>query len=162
MSSSDGEEPVIDIAAVAQEFHRTVVEATPSWVRRCVIEVTTSQRIEMPDDFDDMMDQASARAARFIDVRLGALLDTDIDRQQSTPLAVIREAVRFPVEVLHQLGASQVHRLDMERWAFPNDPFGLTPANLADLDQSVHQAGLIWGATKAGLHLQRRRAEGLL
>ncbi len=162
MNPPSVDEPPGDIAALAREFHAAVVGSTPSWVRRGVVAVAGAQQLPLPENFEDLIEDAGARAARYVEAHLGELLEADIDRQQTTPLAVIRDAVRFPVEVLHQLGATQVHRLDMERWAFPNDPFGLTPASLADLDETVHHAGLVWGATKAGLHLQRRRAEGVL
>ncbi len=82
------------------------------------------------------------------------------DQQRSTPLSVFRDAARFPVEVLHQLGAHEVQRVDVERWASPNDPFAVTPASLIDVGEAVHEAGIMWGAAKAAVHLARRREEG--
>ncbi len=136
------------------------VADTPSWVATCVHRVVVSQRLQGGDDAELLVVDAATRAQAFVADRLGNLLTTDIDRQATTPLSVFREAVRFPVEVLHQLGAEPVHRGDVSRWAFPNDPFGVTPGNLSDVGEETHAAGIVWGAAKAGLHLQRRRDEG--
>jgi hypothetical protein len=43
---------------------------------------------------------------------------------------------------------------------FPEDVYGLGPASFADIDPSVHEPGVAWGAAKAYVHLARRRAEG--
>ena len=152
--------PDVDIETVARTLRSAAVEAAPSWVRRVVAEVAVRQGLDLAEA-EGLIVDAGERAARFVDERLGALLGVDIDQQRSTPLSVFRDAARFPVEVLHQLGATEVHRVDVERWAAPNDPFAVTPANLADVGADVHDAGIMWGATKAAIHLQRRRDEGL-
>ena len=151
----------IDIESVARDLHQAAVAATPEWVQGCIAQVTVRQGIAWPDDADVWVESAVERAVAFVDTQLGDLLGTDIDQQRTTPLSIFRDAVRFPVEVLHQIGAEPAHRGDMSRWAFPNDPFGITPGNLADVGATVSTAGVMWGAAKAGLHLSRRRAEGL-
>ena len=150
----------LDIETVASALLEAAVEATPSWVARSVNEIVGSQGLEVDDAHAERVADARERAQRFIETNLGALLRTDIDQQRSTPLTIFRDAARFPVEVLHAAGASEVHRIDVDRWAFPNDPFGVTPASLADMGPSVHEAGIAWGAAKAHVHLSRRRAEG--
>jgi putative CocE/NonD family hydrolase len=45
--------------------------------------------------------------------------------------------------------------------SFPDDAYDLGPASFADIDPSLHEPGLMWGAAKAHVHLARRRAEGL-
>lgn len=149
----------ITIETVATALHRAAVEATPSWVRRSIQRVATAQGLQGIDD--ELVADAAERATAFVDRRMGALLTADIDAQQTTPLSIFRDAVRFPVEVLHAAGATSSHRGDVSRWAFPNDPFDITPGNLSDIGDEVQQAGIVWGAAKAGLHLQRRRQEGL-
>ncbi|MEZ5227993.1 MAG: hypothetical protein R2710_15365 [Acidimicrobiales bacterium] len=44
---------------------------------------------------------------------------------------------------------------------FPDDLYDLAPATFADIDEALHEPGLMWGAAKAHVHLSRRRAEGL-
>ncbi|MFV2038936.1 MAG: hypothetical protein ACC660_01700 [Acidimicrobiales bacterium] len=150
----------VDIEGASAALRVAAVQATPAWVRRCVGEVAGRQRLDRPEHFETTLDEWAQRAAAFVDTRLGELLGADIDRQQSTPLEIFRQAVRFPVEILHGLGATPVHRGDMARWAFPNDPFDITPGNLSDIGEGVQQAGIVWGASKAALHLARRRREG--
>ncbi len=153
MSPSD-----VDIETVASELLAAAVAATPGWVRDSVARVAAAQGLDVDPA---AVDTAAAEAAAFVETRLGALLATDIDAQASTPLTVLRDAARFPVQVLHGAGAQPVPRPDTVRWAFPNDPFEVTPATFADLGEDVHQAGIMWGAAKASIHLTRRRDEGL-
>lgn len=148
----------VDIETVASELLAAAVAATPGWVRASIERVRVTQGLEVDAD---AVERAAADAASFVERRLGALLATDIDAQRSTPLTVLRDAARFPVEVLHGAGARPVPRPDTVRWAFPNDPFEVTPATFADLGEDVHHAGIAWGAAKASIHLQRRRDEGL-
>ncbi|MEM7285571.1 MAG: hypothetical protein AAF480_04395 [Actinomycetota bacterium] len=152
----------LDIETVASTLLEAAVEATPSWVARSVAEVVRAQRLDVDDAHAERVSDAAERAQRYIETNLGELLRTDIDRQRTTPLSVLRDAARFPVEVLHAAGAREVHRIDVDRWAFPNDPFGVTPASLADMGPQVHEAGIAWGAAKAHVHLRRRRDEGQL
>ena len=44
--------------------------------------------------------------------------------------------------------------------SFPDDPYDLTPGSFADVDPSLHEPGLVWGAAKAHVVLARRRREG--
>jgi hypothetical protein len=143
---------------VASELRSAAVAATPAWVRDSIARVAATQGLDVDAA---AVERAAVDAAAFVEHRLGVLLATDIDAQRSTPLTVLRDAARFPVAVLHEAGARPVPRPDTVRWAFPNDPFGVTPATFADLGERVHQAGIVWGAAKASIHLQRRRDEGL-
>ncbi len=150
----------LDIATVASALLEAAVEATPSWVERSVTQIVVAQGLETDDAHAGRLGDAADRAQRYVETNLGALLRTDIDQQRTTPLTILRDAARFPVEVLHSAGAREVHRIDVDRWAFPNDPFGVTPASLGELGPAVHEAGIAWGAAKAHVHLSRRRAEG--
>ena len=146
-----------DIAAIGAQLTEAAVAATPAWVRQCAAGVAQAQGLKVDEA---ALADAATRAQRFVEARLSDLMAIDIDRQQTTPLSIFRDAVRFPVEVLHQSGAQPIHRGDVSRWAFPNDPFGVTPGNLADIGPDVHEAGIVWGAAKAAIHLARRRTEG--
>lgn len=150
-------DPDLDIQDFADLLRREAVAATPAWVRRSIVGVAESQSIAIADPEEALIEDAQARGAAFVDQRLGQLLEADISEQKTTPLSVFRDAARFPVEVLHQLGASEVTRIDVERWAFPNDPFGITPRSLGELGPEVQEAGIAWGAAKAHVHLSRRR-----
>lgn len=110
-----------------------------------------------------VMDQARAagdEAALEIGPQVRALLLTDIDDQRTNPLAVVRRGVVYPTRVLRGAGVPPVVRDADAEARFPDDDYDLVPAAFADLDPSLHEPGLVWGAAKAHVHLARRRAEG--
>ena len=73
------------------------------------------------------------------------------------PLALLRTAVRYPTKVLHDAGAPVVERDKFSRERFPDDDYDLTPANWSDIDPSLLDLGIAWGAAKAFEHKQRHR-----
>ncbi|MGB1727392.1 MAG: hypothetical protein ACPHIW_04525, partial [Ilumatobacteraceae bacterium] len=93
--------------------------------------------------------------------RLGALLGTDVDEQRANPLDILRDAIGGPTAVLRAAGAQPVARDRFAEERFPDDVFDLTPATWADIDESLAEPGLTWGAWKAAIVLTRRREEGL-
>ncbi|HEY9555380.1 MAG TPA: hypothetical protein VIR58_01530, partial [Acidimicrobiales bacterium] len=82
---------------------------------------------------------------------------TDVDAQRSNPLALLRSAVPHLTAALRSLGVPAVERDVQAEQMFPDDLYDLTPAAYADIDQSVHEPGLIWGAAKAHVIIRRRR-----
>jgi hypothetical protein len=89
-----------------------------------------------------------------------AFLALDVDDQRSNPLAVLRDAVRRPTEVLRSLGVAPVERGEFEQRVAPADIYDLAPATWRDVDESLHEPGLMWGVWKAATVISRRRAEG--
>ena len=130
--------------------------ALPGWVERSV-----ARRMAEAGRSDPEVTAAAAaagvQAQREVGPRVRALLDADIDEQRTTPLSLLRDAVRYPTEVLRAAGVPGVVRDTFDERAFPEDDYGLTPASFADVDPSLHEPGLAWGAAKAHLHLTRRR-----
>jgi hypothetical protein len=59
--------------------------------------------------------------------------------------------------VLRAAGVPPVRRDEFAEHAFPDDVYDLAPASFADVDPSLHEPGLVWGAAKAHVHLSRRR-----
>jgi hypothetical protein len=102
----------------------------------------------------------AGRAARDSGVRrVRALLATDVDVQAGNPLAVLRSLVPHATAVLASAGAQPVARDEFSVRHFPDDVYDLTPASFADVDPTLHEPGLVWGAAKAHVHLARRRRE---
>ncbi len=91
---------------------------------------------------------------------LRSLLATDVDAQRANPLAVLRGATRFAHAVLADTGVPAMPRDQFARRSFPDDVYGLVPATWSDIDPSLHELGITWGAAKAFVHKARRRAEG--
>src|SRR5262245_13185594 len=107
--------------------------------------------------FDRVLaDAAAARATDDVNAALRALLERDVDAQEANPMAVLRAAVRFPTQVLRGANVAPMRRDEFAARAFPDDVYDLTPASFADVDPSLHDPGLRWGAAKAYAHLHRR------
>jgi hypothetical protein len=108
-------------------------------------------------DLADAGQAAGREAAAELGPRLRALLAADVDEQRANPLAVARAAVTWPTEVLRAAGEPPVRRDDHQRTHFPDDDYDLTPMTFADLDPSLHEPGILWGAIKARTHLLRHK-----
>ena len=93
--------------------------------------------------------------------RVRVLLRTDIDEQRANPLAMVRSGLGPVTDLLASLGVPEVERDPFVVRAFPDDVYDLAPATFGDIHESLQEAGLMWGAAKAHVHLSRRRAEGL-
>lgn len=146
----------------AEELAAAVERALPRWVEREVRRLMTAFRGGIDADTLAAARAAGVQARDEVGARLRALLCTDIDEQRTNPLAVLRGAVRYPTEVLRAAGVPPVVRDEWDERAFPDDVYGLSPAGWKDVDESLHEPGLVWGAWKAQQHLRRRRAEGRL
>jgi hypothetical protein len=131
--------------------------ALPAWVERSVERVIRAWK----GGVDDGARAAAAAAGRQAAVEVGpqvrALLDTDIDAQWTTPLSLVRGAVRYPTAVLHAAGVPPVLRDEQQERLFPEDVYDLTPASFADVDPPLADVGVAWGAAKAFEHLQRHK-----
>jgi hypothetical protein len=143
-------EPAAELLAVAA---RTV----PGWLRRITLDAAVRGGADVVGDGLDAM---ADRVARRTLGELEALLRLDVDDQDVNPLTVLRGAIAEPTEFLRARGVTPA-RLDpfvVER--FPDDVYGLGPATWSDVDPSLHEPGLMWGAWKAMTVLRRRRDEG--
>jgi hypothetical protein len=98
---------------------------------------------------------AGTEAATELLPEIRHLLAADVDEQRANPLALLRRAVAWPTRVLRDAGVPPVARDEHARTHFPEDLYDLTPMTFADVDPSLHEVGLLWGATKAHVHLRR-------
>ena len=137
-----------------------VEAALPGWVVRSVDRLITAWQGRMSEAVAEEAAVAGRTARQEIGPRLRALLATDVDVQSTGPLAVVREAARYPTDVLRRAGVPPVVRDAFAERTFPQDVYDLAPASFADLDPSLHEPGVRWGAAKAFVVLARRRAEG--
>ena len=134
--------------------------AVPGWLERCVVD--TARRMgavptpQMRADARAMSAECSPRVLTELD----ELLATDADAQTRNPLSVLRAAVSHPTAVLAAHGVRTPPRDEFAVRNFPGDVYALSPATFADVDESLQEPGLIWGAWKAKTVLDRRRAEG--
>lgn len=148
----------------AEALARAVEEALPSWVERSVERLVRAASEAGWTGGADASTLVRARrvgeqARAEVGAQVRALLESDIDEQRANPLALLRAAVRYPTEVLREAGVPAVGRDDFAEERFPDDIYDLTPASFADIDPSLHQPGLEWGAAKAWAHRQRHGGE---
>jgi hypothetical protein len=132
--------------------------ALPRWVVRSVEGRWRDWKGTDPEPgLRDAARRAGEKARAEVGAAVRDLLDQDVDAQRANPLAIVRRAVIYPTEVLRAAGLPPVVRDDFEERTFPDDIYALTPATFADVDPSLHEPGLLWGAAKAHAHLTRRR-----
>jgi hypothetical protein len=156
----DDPEDVAALGAVAAALADAVEAALPGWVERCVTRLAGVYRGEVDAAVAAAAVAAGRRAAQEVGAELRALLATDVDEQRTNPLTVLRLAVRYPTQVLAAAGVPPVVRGAFEERAFPADVYDLAPATWSDLDPSLQEPGIVWGAAKAHVVLARRRREG--
>lgn len=132
--------------------------ALPGWVERSVARLLVASRGEADAAVMAEAREAGAQARADIGGRARALLESDIDRQRTNPLSLLRQAVRYPTEVLRAAGVEPRERDEMQERLFPDDVYDLTPATFADVDPDLAEPGLAWGAAKAWTHRRRHGA----
>jgi hypothetical protein len=135
--------------------------ALPGWVERSVARVASAYWGAVPEEVRAAAAAAGERARAEVGREVGALLATDVDDQRSNPLSLLRGAVRYPTAVLREAGVPPVARDEFAEQAFPDDIYDLAPATWRDVDESLQEPGIAWGAWKAKTVLDRRRSEGL-
>ncbi len=132
------------------------IEATlPRWVERSVERLLVGHLGSADPGVMAEARAAGQRAVADVGPRLRSLLAADIDAQTTNPLSILRQAVRYPTEVLRRAGVPPVQRDRFAEQHFPDDLYDLTPTSFADVDPSLFEAGIAWGASKAWLHKQR-------
>ena len=125
------------------------------WIVRAIEQRATEAAV-VTDELLAEAERAGAAATTDIGGRIGDLLATDIDQQTSTPLALLRLAISYATAVLAEHEVPAPERPAFETDAFPDDTYGLSPANFADVHEDLRVPGLEWGAAKAYVHLKRR------
>ena len=158
-SSGPSAEDLLKLSEYATALADAIEMVLGSWVERSVERVYVQQLTRRPpQDVRDAAALAGAEAREEILPKVRELLALDIDEQRSGPLSLLRSAARFPTRVLLDAGVPTPVRDEFLQKQFPDDVYDLGPAAFADLDPSLHEPGLIWGAAKAHVHLARRRA----
>jgi hypothetical protein len=159
---ADDPQDAAALAGYADALVTAVDGSVAGWVERSVRSVLAAQDRTIDAAAEERLATAAAQARAEATARLRALLAQDVDEQRTNPLSVLRALVRFPTGVLTAAGAHPVARDEFAERNFPDDLYDLTPAAFADVDPSLHEPGLLWGAAKAHVHLARRRRQGRL
>lgn len=154
----DDPEDAAALARYATALADAVTAVLPAWVERVVASSwRTGTGVDPPSAVAAAAARAGQQARDDVGPALRALLAADVDAQRTNPLALVRTAVAHPTAVLRAGGLPPVRRDADAARLFPDDVYDLAPGSFADLDPSVHEPGLLWGAAKAHVVLRRRR-----
>jgi hypothetical protein len=141
-----------------QELADGIEACLPHWVERCVRDVMAAWQGDVTPAVAEASRMAGRTAAREVGAQVRRLLEADVDDQRTTPLQLVRAAVRYPTAVLADAGAPPVQRDAFTTRAFPADLYDLSPASWAEVDPALTDLGIAWGAAKAFVHMQRHRS----
>jgi hypothetical protein len=144
----------------ASDLYGAIAAVLERWLTVLVTRTAQHHVGDVPADLETAARVMAAAAAPRTLRRLHDLLATDVDEQRTNPLTVLRDAVAGPTAVLRSAGVPPPRRDDFDERAFPDDVYALGPATWRDVDDSLHEPGLMWGAWKAATVLRRRRSEG--
>ncbi len=147
-------------AEISSQLVDAVGAVVPGWIDRIITDRVVASGGDLTPELRGRAATAGAAAAADVVPRLRALVDTDLDSQRTNPLSLLRDSTRFAHEVLAGAGVPPVLRDQFSTRSFPDDDYGLVPASWEQVDPSLHEIGLTWGAAKAFLFKARRRAEG--
>ena len=143
-----------------QELFDAVMEAAPAWIQNRIVSIASAELGVCPAELRDQLEEVGRVTSEVIARNLAQLLSTDVDAQQTNPLHVLRGATTAATIALQSAKVSPVRRDEFEVRAMPNDVYAIGPLAWRDLGESVHEAGITWGAWKAAVVLSRRREEG--
>jgi hypothetical protein len=150
---------VVDDPTAAQDAGRVLADAVeaalPGWVERSVRRRLADAGRGPEPAVDAAATRAGHKAAAEVGAAVRSLVAADIDAQTTTPLTLLRGAVRYPAAVLREAGVPPVERDEVQERLFPEDEYDLSPATFADIDPALAEPGLTWGAAKAFEHIQR-------
>jgi hypothetical protein len=145
-------EPVADLLAAT-------TSVTPGWLRRITVQAASAGGVDT-SAFGDQLDVLVASESERLVGQLRQLLSSDVDDQRTNPLSLFRAAVGAPTEFLRSIGVPPPPLDHFAAERFPDDVYRIGPAAWSDIDPSLHEPGLVWGAWKAMTVLRRRRDEG--
>ncbi len=147
-------------AAISTDLVAAVAAVVPGWTARLVTDRVHAWRGHVSPEVVAAAAAAGVAAAADVVPRLRELVATDLDDQRTNPLSLLRDTTKFAHRVLVDLGVPALPRDEFSRRSFPDDVYALAPASWDEVDPSLHEPGLTWGAGKAFLFKARRRAEG--
>lgn len=133
-----------------------------SWLIRIAVDTCAIHGASVTPEFRDAAENAAREGSKWVLARLRETLEVDVDAQRVNPLQTLREAVRYPTRILRESGVPPKARDEYDEKINPDDVYGIGPAHWNDIDESLTEPGVVWGAAKASTVLQRRRAEGKL
>ncbi len=154
------DDPVEAYRRCAAQLIERLDEVIAGWIIRSVM-------VRVPDDWTaarrDRLHAEAVTVAHEVRAHvadeLEVLVETDVEAQWTSPLEVLRASVGPANDLLADAGVEPPLRDAFSVERFPDDRYDLSPANFDDVDPSLHEVGLAWGAAKAHVVLSRHRAD---
>jgi hypothetical protein len=147
-------------AEISDALLASVERVVAHWIERLVLGRVREWSGHVSPEVAAAAVAAGGSARDDVVPKLRALLAADVDDQRTNPLALLRSATAHATAVLRDLGVPAAPRDQFARGSFPDDTYGLVPASWEDVDPSLHEIGMTWGAAKAYVFTARRRDEG--
>jgi hypothetical protein len=148
--------------SASHDLIEAVDRVAGDWLARIATQVCRRHFGDVPTELANAIDVAAREGHAWIVGQLRDVLGADVDAQTGNPLQILRRAVSFPTAILQEAGIPAAVREEFDVSINPDDVYGLFPAHWSDIDESLTEPGIVWGAAKAATVLQRRRAEGKL
>ncbi len=126
---------------VAEELVSAVDGTIGAWVERSVAWIMTAYLGEVPAGVRAAAERAGEDARSEVVPELRRLLERDVDEQWTSPLSIVRAAVRFPTAVLEAAGVPEVQRDEFRERAFPEDRYAPVTRELARSRPGPARAG---------------------
>jgi len=145
------------LAMIAAELADALEAVVPTWIERVTQKRAAMAGVVVTKEVRVRLLDAGVVTAATVGPHVRAVLTADVDAGAENPLAVLRKALGPATEALRELGVPRFPRDEFARRVFPDDDYDLAPTSFADVDESLHELGLMWGAARAHLHLRRRR-----
>ncbi|MDW3219906.1 MAG: hypothetical protein R8F63_14925 [Acidimicrobiales bacterium] len=140
------------LVEISTDLLARVRAAAPRWLRARAVALCAAAGVAA-----DGVDAAVSDVLALLDPELERILLADPDAGAGSPLAAIRASTRPLTEHLRAVGVPPVIRDAFAQENFRDDVYDFGPAAFADIDESLHEPGLLWGAARAHVHLRRRR-----
>jgi hypothetical protein len=133
-------------------------EVVTKWVERLIHRHCDEQKFS---DLQarELLSSVVSQVSDEVHSRLADLLSRDVLEQRTNPLAIFRQATRPISELLKTAGCAPVVRDEFDERSFPDDIFGLSPATWVDIDETMVEPGIEWGAWKAATIMMRKKKQ---
>lgn len=156
MNSDRGESPAE--AKLLATHANALLDALRTTVERWAVNTLVSRS---PADAHQRVQKGADRIRNYVRESvlpdLTSLLGADIDAQWTSPLEIVRSLVVPITAELQTLDVPPPQRDASSIALHQDDLYNIAPATFADVDPSLHDLGLAWGAAKAHVHLRRHK-----
>ncbi len=145
---------------ISGEFANSVSEALSGWLVGIAVDRSVQGGVDPSGEVHERIVAVVRQLVADLEPRVRQAISADVDQPTGSPLAVLRDGIGPLNGLLSEIGAAPPRRDRVAVEIFPEDTYELGPAAFSDIDPSLQEAGITWGAARAHVHLQRRDGRG--